>query len=76
MTTEKETAGRELAIVDRSELERNIGFVKAFLELLYGCHAGKMTDDLSEDLLYMISDAEGYLKKSLDLLSGAREASS
>ena len=71
MTTAKY---QEIVIVDRFELSQNIGFVKGFLELLHGCYASNMTDDLSGDVLYMISDAEGYLKKSLDLLEGATTA--
>ncbi|HPQ45701.1 MAG TPA: hypothetical protein PKZ42_15900 [Syntrophales bacterium] len=72
--TATETVYQENVIVDRCEFNRNIGFVKGFLELLYGCYAGNMTDDLSGNLLYMIGDAEDYLKKSLDLLEGAKRA--
>ncbi|MBP7765329.1 MAG: hypothetical protein KA113_09110 [Syntrophaceae bacterium] len=59
-------AVQELVVVDRCEMSRNIGFVKAFLEMLYGCYSGIGQDELSDDVLYLISDARDYLEKTLN----------
>lgn len=70
--TGNETAYQELVVIDRTELSQNIGFAKAFLEMLYGCYTGIGQDELSGDILYLISDARNYLEKSLNKLEEAK----
>lgn len=51
------------------DLECNIAAAKGFLELLYGCYSGSGSDYITTDnLLYLVTDADDRLKKSLSIL--------
>ncbi len=52
----------------------DVGFVKGFMEILYGCLASPAgEDEITGDLLYLIGEARNRLSKTMEVLERAEE---
>ncbi len=60
----------EITSGEHADLNSKIGKVKAFMEIMYGCLSGPTgTDELSDDLLYLVSDARASLEEALAIVN-------